>query len=289
MVGIGFFAPLPLALMIPFMAFQSMAMGEAFGKSYQYGKRKISSMSNEDFNKLTAAGLASEIMTDYNTQIPAVTTAVRNSSKFQSEIIQELGDIVRNLPADIIAGLVGQTTPAPPPQDTKDIHQTQFGITEVRKGSPDQRTEGVAKVEDDITKLKRQIQETYETYGLTEKSKRKLAMQRKQYQHALDLLTKQDEQSKRTAETSAKNRIREAQQVQYAKQLQNEPTAVKAIAKFTSRINDNMSKLSTLYNEYERKNTGARRKQLILAEIKRLKESNNKLAYDILAIRKRYQ
>ncbi len=37
MAGIGFFAPLPLAMMMPFMAGQSMLMGDAFGKSYQYG------------------------------------------------------------------------------------------------------------------------------------------------------------------------------------------------------------------------------------------------------------
>ncbi len=35
------------------MATQSMVMGDAFGQAFQYGKRKISAMSNEEFNKTT--------------------------------------------------------------------------------------------------------------------------------------------------------------------------------------------------------------------------------------------
>ncbi len=52
-VPIGFFAPLPLPMMIPFMGIQSAVMAEQFGTLFQYGKRRISAMSNEEFNKLT--------------------------------------------------------------------------------------------------------------------------------------------------------------------------------------------------------------------------------------------
>ncbi len=112
MAGIGFFAPLPLALMLPFMAGQSMIMGEAFGKSYQYGKRKISSMSNEEFNKLSPKDLANEIMSDYNNIVPALSNSVKASSEFQSTIIKELVDVVKNLPQDLIFGLVGTSDPS---------------------------------------------------------------------------------------------------------------------------------------------------------------------------------
>ncbi len=123
MVGIGFFAPLPLALMMPFMAGQSMMMGDAFGKAYQYGKRKISAMSNEEFNKLTPHDLGQSIVTDYNAIIPSLSQAVKSSSEFQSLIIRELAEILKNLPTDIIQGLTGSgTSPiAPPPPDNQFI------------------------------------------------------------------------------------------------------------------------------------------------------------------------
>ncbi len=107
MVGIGFFAPLPLALMMPFMAGQSMLMGDAFGKAYQYGKRKISAMSNEEFNKLDAKQLGIEIQTDYADMIPSLTQAIKSSTAFQSLIIRELAEILKNLPKDIFAGFTG--------------------------------------------------------------------------------------------------------------------------------------------------------------------------------------
>ncbi len=83
------------------MAGQSMIMGEAFGKSYQYGKRKISSMTNEEFNKLDAKQLSEQLVTDYTNMIPALSKAVKESDKFQSVVIQEIGDIIKKLPSDI--------------------------------------------------------------------------------------------------------------------------------------------------------------------------------------------
>lgn len=112
MPGIGFFAPLPLALMMPFMAGQSMLMGDAFGKSYQYGKRKISSMSNEEFNKLTAEDLGKSVVSDYTAIIPSLKQAVAQSQDFQSLIIQEMTKIARSIPSDVATGLTsGNTNP----------------------------------------------------------------------------------------------------------------------------------------------------------------------------------
>ncbi len=118
MTGIGFFAPLPLALMIPFMAGQSLAMGEAFGKGFQYGKRKISSMTNEDFNKMDFGQLSASIATDYRMLIPHLSQSVKDSNEFQRLIINEMANIVRTLPADIISGLTQQQNPLAPPPPT---------------------------------------------------------------------------------------------------------------------------------------------------------------------------
>jgi len=92
------------------MAGQSMMMGDAFGKAYQYGKRKISAMTNEDFNKLTTGDLGREILTDYTAIIPSMTQAIKQSTTFQSFIIHELAEIVKNLPKDLVEGLGIQPT-----------------------------------------------------------------------------------------------------------------------------------------------------------------------------------
>ncbi len=106
---IGFFAPFPLVMMMPFMAAQSMLMGDAFGKAYQYGKRKISAMSNEEFNRMSSKDLSNEILTDYTNIIPTMKIAISRSSEFQSFIIEELAKIIKALPADISQGLTGSS------------------------------------------------------------------------------------------------------------------------------------------------------------------------------------
>ncbi len=89
---IGFFAPLPLAIMIPFMAAQSFAMGQAFGTSFQYGKRKISSMSNEEFNAVTPTSLHDDLQADVRAMIPSMNESFNRMERFQIEIIQSMLD-----------------------------------------------------------------------------------------------------------------------------------------------------------------------------------------------------
>ncbi len=91
---IGFFAPLPLAIMIPFMAAQSFAMGQAFGTSFQYGKRKISSMSNEEFNATSPLILHNDIQSDVRAMIPSMNQSFDRMEKFQIEIIQSMLDTI---------------------------------------------------------------------------------------------------------------------------------------------------------------------------------------------------
>ncbi len=117
MAGLGFFAPLPLALMLPFMAGQSMLMGDAFGKSYQYGKRKISAMSNDEFNKLTPADLARDITADFTVLIPELKKAMEQSTEFQKDIIIEMGKILKELPDIIKEFIFGPGAPTPDPTD----------------------------------------------------------------------------------------------------------------------------------------------------------------------------
>ncbi len=84
------------------MAGQSMIMGDAFGKAYQYGKRKISAMTNEEFNALDAKALGEGLKEDYLTIMPSLKEAVVASREFQHIIIQELGTIVKSIPQEIM-------------------------------------------------------------------------------------------------------------------------------------------------------------------------------------------
>jgi hypothetical protein len=92
--------PIPLAMMIPFMATQSLIMGEAFGKSYQYGKRKISAMSNEEFNKLTIEQMTQDMFNSYKLIIPSLKESINDSQALQNHIIGK----ILSIPSEMIAG-----------------------------------------------------------------------------------------------------------------------------------------------------------------------------------------
>ncbi len=54
------------------MFMQSAAMALGFGSFFQYGKRRISSMSNDEFNALTPEALTADLMSSINNMIPTV-------------------------------------------------------------------------------------------------------------------------------------------------------------------------------------------------------------------------
>ncbi len=111
---IGGFMPIPLALMIPFMATQSLVMGEAFGTAFQYGKRRISAMSNEDFNKLTIEEVASQMFKSYENIIPELKQSIKKSTQFQNFIFATLLDMPRGLLAELFGvGESGANKPKP--------------------------------------------------------------------------------------------------------------------------------------------------------------------------------
>jgi len=68
---IGFFMPLPLPIMIPFMMWQSAAIAAGFGTYFQFAKRRVSAMSNEEFNKSDPHELVNSMYNDIVQQIPS--------------------------------------------------------------------------------------------------------------------------------------------------------------------------------------------------------------------------
>ncbi len=105
------------------MAGQSLAMGEAFGKGFQYGKRKISSMSNEDFNKMDFKMLSQSIATDYKDMIPSLEESIKASDRLQTAVFQELGDLIKSIPDEILKFF---DTAVGGPTNTSGITQTSY-------------------------------------------------------------------------------------------------------------------------------------------------------------------
>ncbi len=91
---IGFFAPLPLPMMIPFMGIQSAVMAEQFGTMFQYGKRRISAMSNAEFNALTPAKLQQDMTRQLQGMIPEMEKQIQAMGPMVAVIIKEFANYI---------------------------------------------------------------------------------------------------------------------------------------------------------------------------------------------------
>ncbi len=107
---IGFFSPLPLPIMVPFMFMQSAAMALAFGSFFQYGKRKLSAMPNEEFNALTPEALTAKLMSNVNNMIPTVEQSFKQMEHLNIAILEAMAKYLGQ-GIDYFAGLLsGKTT-----------------------------------------------------------------------------------------------------------------------------------------------------------------------------------
>ncbi len=104
---IGFFMPLPLAMMIPFMGVQSAVMAKQFGENFQYGKRRISAMSNEEFNRLTPKILMENANVELKSMIPSMEASITEMRTFQTFLIQEFIKMIKEAIGAGIGELVG--------------------------------------------------------------------------------------------------------------------------------------------------------------------------------------
>ncbi len=71
------------------MGIQSAVMAKQFGENFQYGKRRISAMSNEEFNKLTPADLQQRANAELKSMIPSMEQSVVEMRTFQTFLIRE--------------------------------------------------------------------------------------------------------------------------------------------------------------------------------------------------------
>ncbi len=90
---IGFFMPLPLPIMIPFMMWQSAAIAAGFGTYFQYAKRRISAMSNDEFNSFNPSTGVNEMFDDIMSNIPSSFERIRSINNL---ILQSLADFLED-------------------------------------------------------------------------------------------------------------------------------------------------------------------------------------------------
>ncbi len=121
------FLPIPLAMMIPFMGAQSLVLGKAFGEGFQYGKRKISAMTNEEFNRLTPSDIANNSRKELQEMIPSLKASITDMREFQTFIVHELIETVKQLPSDVFSGVTGQGR-GTPAGDAFDLTASAFGL-----------------------------------------------------------------------------------------------------------------------------------------------------------------
>ncbi len=89
------FLPVPLPMMIPFMGAQSLVIGKMFGEGFQYGKRKISAMPNEEFNKLTFEAMMSNARDEMQRSIPTMQQAMKDMQPMVETVVHEFIDYLK--------------------------------------------------------------------------------------------------------------------------------------------------------------------------------------------------
>ncbi len=125
--------PLPLAMMIPFMGIQSAVMAKQFGENFQYGKRRISAMSNDEFNKLTPKMLQDNANAELKAMIPSMQQSIIDMQGFQEFLVKEFIRMVDSLLSKGLGSLLGLSAAAAT-QAAKDIEHFLHGHTGLHQG-----------------------------------------------------------------------------------------------------------------------------------------------------------
>jgi len=89
------FTAIPNPQMLAFMGAQSFIMMFQAGEGWQYGKRRISAMSNEEFNKLTPERILQNQAANLRASIPTIQKSMDDMTPMIRTIIAQYGDFLR--------------------------------------------------------------------------------------------------------------------------------------------------------------------------------------------------
>ncbi len=108
------FTAVPNPQMLAFMGAQSFVMMFQAGEGWQYGKRRISAMSNEDFNKLTPQKLLQNQAATLRSSIGTIEKSMNDMTPMIETIIHQYGEflktVIRETPS-VLLGVTGGKTP----------------------------------------------------------------------------------------------------------------------------------------------------------------------------------
>ncbi len=94
---ISAFTAVPNPQMLAFMGAQSFLMMQMAGAGWQYGKRKISAMKNEEFNPLTVNALLQKETADVRAAIPTIIKSINDMTPMVHDIVAQYGDFIREI------------------------------------------------------------------------------------------------------------------------------------------------------------------------------------------------
>ncbi len=91
------FTAVPNPQMLAFMGAQSFIMMYQAGEGWQYGKRKISAMSNDDFNRLTPERLLQNQAATLRNSLETIKKSMNDMTPMIRTIIQQYGDFLKEI------------------------------------------------------------------------------------------------------------------------------------------------------------------------------------------------
>ncbi len=89
------FTAIPNPQMLAFMPIQSYLMMYFAGSGWQYGKRRISAMSNEQFNKLTPEELLRQHSIELKNMLPTLEKSLNDVTPLVRILIEQYGDFIK--------------------------------------------------------------------------------------------------------------------------------------------------------------------------------------------------
>ncbi len=95
------FTAIPNPQMLAFMGAQSFIMMYQAGEGWQYGKRKISAMSNEEFNALTPQIVMEKQAVVLRSALSTIEKSMNDMTPMVGSIIKQYGDFIREIIAAI--------------------------------------------------------------------------------------------------------------------------------------------------------------------------------------------
>ncbi len=115
------FTAVPNPQMLAFMPIQSYLMMYFAGAGWQIGKRKISAIPNDQFNKMSANDLLQGFTADLRGSIPTLERSLQDVSPLIKVLVEQYGDFIRQALAAVPQALTNVFTPGVSSQGGREV------------------------------------------------------------------------------------------------------------------------------------------------------------------------